>query len=331
MHKLKRHIFLTAVTLALFVSAPSRAADKIKIAIPVTTGTYAMYFVAEDKGYFKEEGLDVELIIAGGGTATPALMSGDLDFNGSPGAAISAILRNAPIKIFFVSQDRPAYELWSGDAKIVSVADLKGKPVGVFTRGDTTEVALRILLKSQGIDPGGIIYSPLNQGQVRLAALTAGSVAAAMLLKDEVDQAKSLPNMHLVADVEKLVKQMGGGAVARNGALAEGRETTRRFLRALIKGRRFSDAFKGETIDSVQKRNPRTPRTALEVSYDDTTKTATKDGTLDLDAQQGEIEARSDVLNIPPAQRLKPSQVFDFSLVEEVNRELDGKGWKPAR
>jgi NitT/TauT family transport system substrate-binding protein len=178
--------------------APAQAADKLKIAIPVTTGTYAMYFVAEDKGYFQEENIDVELIIAGGGTATPALMSGDLDYNGSPGAAISAILKGAPLKIFFVSQDRPAYELWSGDPNIRSIADLKGKPVGILTRGDTTEVALRILLKQQGIDPGGVIYTPLSQGQVRLAALTAGSVAAGMLLKDEVAQAKTFPNLHMV-------------------------------------------------------------------------------------------------------------------------------------
>jgi ABC-type nitrate/sulfonate/bicarbonate transport system substrate-binding protein len=315
----------------MLVAAPAAAADKIKASIPVTTGTYAMYYVAQDRGYFGEEDLDVELIVAGGGVATPALMAGDLDFNGSPGAAISAILRGAPIKIFFVSQDRPAYELWSGDPKIVAVADLKGKPVGVFTRGDTTEVALRILLKTQGMDANSVIYTALNQGQVRLAALTANSVSAAMLLKDEGDQAKSLPNLHLVADVQQSVKQMGGGAVARNAAFAEGRDTTRRFLRALIKARRYTDAFRAETLDSLQTRNPRTPRAALEASYDDTVKTATKDGALDPEAQQGEIDARSDVLNIPPAQRMKPAQVFDFSLVAEVNRELDAKGWTPRR
>jgi NitT/TauT family transport system substrate-binding protein len=311
--------------------APAQAADKLKIAIPVTTGTYAMYFVAEDKGYFQEENIDVELIIAGGGTATPALMSGDLDYNGSPGAAISAILKGAPLKIFFVSQDRPAYELWSGDPNIRSIADLKGKPVGILTRGDTTEVALRILLKQQGIDPGGVIYTPLSQGQVRLAALTAGSVAAGMLLKDEVAQAKTFPNLHMVFDVQNAIKQMGGGAVARYKSLEEGRELSRRFLRGLIKGRRYSDAFKSETVDSVQKRNPRTPRGALETSYDDTAKTATKDGTLDFEGQRGEIDARSDVLNIPPSQRMRPAQVFDFSLVNEINRELDNRGWRPRR
>jgi len=330
---MKRLASLACVTVSALalVSPPANAADKLKIAIPVTTGTYAMYFAAEDKGYWKEEGLDIEMIIAGGGTATPALMSGDLDFNGSPGAAISGILKGAPLKIVFVSQDRPNYELWSGDAKVMTLADVKGKPVGILTRGDTTEVALRILLKAQGMDPNGIIYSPLRQGQVRLAALTAGSVAAAILLKDEVAQAKTLPNLHLVADVERLVKQMGGGAVAPDRALVEKREITRRFLRGLIKGRRYTDAFKAETLDAVQKRNPSSPRDALDVAYDDTAKTATKDGTLDAAAQQGEIDARSDVLGIPPDKRRTPAQVFDFSLVDEVNRELDAKGWKPAR
>jgi ABC-type nitrate/sulfonate/bicarbonate transport system substrate-binding protein len=123
---------------------------------------------------------------------------------------------------------------------------------------------------------------------------------------------------------------MGGGAVARNKSLEEGRELSRRFLRALVKGRRYTDAFKYETVDAVQKRNQRTPRAALEASYDDTAKTATKDGTLDLEAQQGEIDARSDVLGIPPSQRIRPQQVFDFSLVNEINAELDRR-WKPVR
>src|SRR5262249_23674494 len=69
--------YALAVAALIACAAPAQAVDKVKASIPVTTGTYAMYYVADDKGYFKEEGLDVELTIAGGGVATPALMAGD--------------------------------------------------------------------------------------------------------------------------------------------------------------------------------------------------------------------------------------------------------------
>jgi len=71
-----------------------------------------MYHIAKDKGYFAAEDLDVEVVVAGGGVATPALMSGDAQFTGSPGAAIPAILKGAPLKLVLVTQSHPSYQLW---------------------------------------------------------------------------------------------------------------------------------------------------------------------------------------------------------------------------
>ncbi len=68
---------------------------------------YAPFYLGTDKGYFAAEGLEVELVGAGGSVATPALISGDVQFSGSPSAAISAILKGAPLKIIYVMRDRP--------------------------------------------------------------------------------------------------------------------------------------------------------------------------------------------------------------------------------
>src|SRR6185437_7965520 len=117
------------------LAARAEAADHIKATIPVLADTaYAMYHIAADKGYFAAEGLDVEVVVAGGGVATPALISGDAQFTGSPGAAIPAILKGAPIKLVLVTQGHPSYQLWASDPAIKTLADLKGKQVGVITR-----------------------------------------------------------------------------------------------------------------------------------------------------------------------------------------------------
>ena len=89
---------MAAALLAFAVSVPAANAaglQKIKITVPSVEASDAAYFVAAQRGYFKDEGLDVELVFAGGGTATPALLSGTVDGSASGSAAISAILRGA--------------------------------------------------------------------------------------------------------------------------------------------------------------------------------------------------------------------------------------------
>lgn len=327
---MKRLSQVMVVALVLVTGlAPAHAAEKVKVSIPVMIPAYAMYFLALDKGYFKDEGLDVEIIKAGGGTATPALMSGSLQFTGSPGSAISAILRGAPLKLVFVSQDHPPYQVWSGVAAVKTLADLEGRRVGVITRGDTHELAIRTLLKADHLNPNGVSYVPMGYGAGRLAGAMSGALAAASLTMDEVQEAKKSSKMHMVADASTSVQMVVGGAASSDEVLTKDRSLAKRFLRALIKGRRLMLADPDAAVDAVAKRNPKISRAAFMVGYKSSTTGATKDGTIPLAAQRQEIEARADLLNIPEAKRPSPAQVFDFSLLHEINRELDASGWKP--
>jgi NitT/TauT family transport system substrate-binding protein len=318
------------VAAALVAAAPSHAADKVKVAVSVLSGAFAMYFVAIDRGYFAREGLEVEIIQAAGPPATAALISGDLAFNASPGAALSAILKNAPLKIMMVSNDQPPYQLWSGDDKIKKLEDLKGQRVGVISTGDTHEMALRLLFAAQGIDPKSVIYAPIGPGAGRVASITANSVAAASLTTDEVEQIRSNPKLHMVFDTSKAVKLINGGLATSDRMLGAERAMAKRFTRALVQGRRFASTFESESVDSVQKRVPMSAREGLITSFRISQAGATKDGTLSPAIQQAELDVRGELLGIPKDKMLPRDKVFDFSLVEEVNRELDAQGWKPS-
>jgi NitT/TauT family transport system substrate-binding protein len=326
MHTLKYLL----VAAALVAAAPSNAAEKIKVSVSVLSGAFAMYFVAIDRGYFEREGLEVEVIQAAGPPATAALISGDLAFNASPGAALSAILKNAPLKIMMVSNDQPPYQLWSGDDKIKKLEDLKGQRVGVISHGDTHEMALRLLFASQGIDPKSVIYAPIGPGAGRVASITANSVPAASLTVDEVEQVRSNPKLHMVFDTSKAVKLINGGLATSDRMLGPERAMAKRFTRALVQGRRFASAFEKEAVDSVHKRVPMSAREALVTSFRISQAGATKDGTLTREIQQAELDVRGELLGISKDKLPPLDKVFDFSLVEEVNRELDAQGWKPS-
>ena len=121
------------------------------------------------------------MIRAGGGIATHALMAGDLRFGTSAGSALSAMLRGAEIKVVYTNIDRPGYQLWSGHGDIKQLKDLRGKRVGVTSRGDTQELSVRLLLRKYGIDANSVSYMPVASAPQRLAALQAGSVDAVPL------------------------------------------------------------------------------------------------------------------------------------------------------
>jgi sulfonate transport system substrate-binding protein len=170
-----KHLWLIAGLVAL--AAKAEAADHIKATVPVLADTaYAMYLIAADKGYFRDEDIDADVVVAGGGVATPALISGDAQFTGSPGAAIPAILKGAPIKLVLVTQEHPSYQLWAGDPSIKTLADLKGKRVA-FGKGSSAHNLLVAALEKAGLSWSDITPAPLAPADAT-AAFVKGSVDA---------------------------------------------------------------------------------------------------------------------------------------------------------
>src|SRR6266851_6221483 len=112
-----RILRLTASSLLALAAAllclPAHAADKVKVSYPTMTSSYIFFFSAISKGYYKDEGLDLDVIEAAGGVATPALVSGDVQFSTSGSSAISAIMKGAKLKVLAVGQDRPNWQLWA--------------------------------------------------------------------------------------------------------------------------------------------------------------------------------------------------------------------------
>src|ERR1700724_3248911 len=98
--------------------------------------SYIFFFSAIAKGSYKDEGLDLDVIEAAGGVATPALVSGDVQFSTSGSSAISAIMKGAKLKVLAVGEDRPSWQIWTTKPEIKTFQDLKGLRIGIFTRGE---------------------------------------------------------------------------------------------------------------------------------------------------------------------------------------------------
>src|SRR5579862_718581 len=157
-------------------SSAGKQLESIKVSYPALSASVAPLMIAIEKGYYADDGLKIELTQAGGGASTPALIAGEVPYTTSSGSAISAIINGAPLKVIYTTEDRPGYELWTVDPNIKTLADIKGKAVGIQTRGDTNEIAMNILLKDNKMPLNSVSYIAAGSEQNKLAALQSGQV-----------------------------------------------------------------------------------------------------------------------------------------------------------
>jgi hypothetical protein len=97
--------------------------------------------VAQLKGFWREEGLDVEAILIRGAVGMQALLGGSVDYTSAYGSTIAAAVGGLPVKLVFISSSKPQFELVS-QPQIKSVQELKGKVVGISSLGGSNDLMM---------------------------------------------------------------------------------------------------------------------------------------------------------------------------------------------
>jgi NitT/TauT family transport system substrate-binding protein len=289
---------------------------------------YYPHFVAKELGFYRDEGLDVEVIAMPGGLATQALVAGDLHFSTSSGSSLNASLRGIKLKVVYVNLDRPLYKLLSWRDDIRKVTDLRGKAIGVASRGDTMEGAANLLLRKYGMDPlRDVLWVALGTGG-RVTSLAAKTVDSAVLgFADTLRMQSRGFAVHEVANIGNEVKMLYTGLAVSEDVLVKRPELVRRFIRATVKGREFVKRFKAQSL-ALGKKYDRAPDDVRNADYDATMEMMTADGTEDLETQKSDIEIAKRMLGVQ--KDVASEQIFDFHFTREVYKELRDLGWEKA-
>jgi NitT/TauT family transport system substrate-binding protein len=310
-------------------AAPSTAQtpklENIRVSFASFGAIYYPHFIAKELGFYRDEGLNIEIIAMPGGLATQALVSGDLQFSTSSGSSLTASLRGIKLKVVYVNLDRPLYRLWSWRDEIRKVTDLRGRGIGVASRGDTMEGAANLLLRKHGMDPArDVIWIALGTGG-RLTSLLTRNVDSVVLgfSDSHLLQTRNHP-VHEVADIGKEIKMLYTGLAASEELLVKRPELLRRFLRATVKGREYLKRYKSQSL-ALGKKYDRAPDDVRNADYDATMELMTADGTEDLETQKSDIDIGRRALAIQ--REVVPQDVFDFRLVREVYKELRETGF----
>ena len=137
--------------------------------------------VAQLKGFYREEGLDVEVILIRGAVGMQALLGGSVDYTSASGSTIAAGVRGLPAKLVFISSSKPQFELVS-QPQFKSVQELKGKIVGISSRGGSNDLMMQMILQKNGLAPNKDVTTIIVGAQEEtVIALRTGRIAAALL------------------------------------------------------------------------------------------------------------------------------------------------------
>ena len=129
------------------------AADKIRLSVTNFNMSFLPAGIAVKRGFFKEEGLEAEVIRMNANVAIAALAGGDIDYTMIFGSVVRAAIRGLPMKVVASFIDGSTHALIArGEFK--SIKELKGKTLGVQAYGATDHVAAAMMLKKFGVDPG---------------------------------------------------------------------------------------------------------------------------------------------------------------------------------
>ena len=170
------------ISLACFIVAADRAESQpVRGAFPSPSVQILPMMVAQEKGFYKREGLDLELVFVGGAsTAVQALIANQIHFIFSVGPQMPAVWEGADIMLLAQQVGRPTFSLVV-TPDIQRIADLKGRKIGV-TFGGSTAAGTKALLDLNKINPDkDVEYIGLPGNEPKIAAMKQGIISAALL------------------------------------------------------------------------------------------------------------------------------------------------------
>ena len=316
------------VVALLCVASNNNAQELVKtpVQIPAITPAATAFAVARDRGYYRQEGLDAQLIVMPSALGTQALLGGNVKFSTVGGAGLLPILRGAPIRFMFTTFNRPMFWLYSR-SDIRSVENLKGKKVGVSSLGSGPDSLLREILKKHGLDGGrDVAIMPVGSGTARFFALQAGTVDAAMLSIPANLMAQDAGFRELVSFIDQEWIELQGTINVTDQLLASDPTLVEKFIRATLKGFIHFRDLRSQTI-GILIRFLRVKEDAAAKIYELMRPSLTQDGIVSEEIQRKSLEHVIDRVGLKEPPRL--DKIFDYSMAVKVRNELRTKGWKP--
>ncbi len=308
---------------------PARGQElkKIRVAIPTFSLITAATLIPTERGYWRDEGLDVEVIVIRSAPSVVALAAREVDFLTIGGGGLSGILRGLPLRVLFTPFHRPLYALYA-KPEVHSIPQLDGRKVGVSSIGSGPDLLLRDLLRKRMADGGKkVAILAVGGGGERFAALKTGVVDAAVLASPFTLSAKQDGFRELFSFItDKEYTDIPVATFTREELIQSNPAVVEKFIRAQVKGLLYMRNNRDRALASLA-RGLKIKEEAAAQGFDEMSPALTEDGTINQDEQRKSIEYLVNPATLKEAPPL--DKIYDFSVTRKVYQELQSRGWKP--
>jgi NitT/TauT family transport system substrate-binding protein len=290
------------------------APQRVRIAYASRSSSAMPLYMALQKGFFKAEALDVEIIQMNPRLGASAVVNGDVTFVTPFTSTFRGILQGFPIKLVFIHIKKGPYFVMVRP-EIKDVQQLKGKKIGVATIRGTDQLVAEEMLQAKGFNPTQLQAVAIGDGPVRMQALISGAVDAISVAPPHDLMLRRMGYPAIAGPPE--VGLPSAGILTADRLIKENPQLVKRTLKALLRSHHYIIENKQETIQTLIKWLPQ-PLDVAEHSYDSELKTLSRDGIL-TDTEIEAIIARV-------GEKKRPlDEVRDFSFARQALKELEAK------
>jgi len=304
--------------LVCILTAAVNAADKVRIAVTNPNMSFLPSEVALKKGFFRDEGIDVENIRMNVPNIITALVTGDIGYTLLFGSVVRGALRGMPMRALASLLDGSTHALVA-KPEYKSGKDLKGKTVGIGNFGGTDEVAGRMMLKSFGLDTEkDLKFVALGPDRARLAALKEGLVDVAVIAPPGDAQGRQMGFSVLLRAYEVFsFPFIGIGANLKT--IKEKPAEVKNVVKAMVRANRFIRADKEGAVRILMNWG-KVDRELAAASYDSTWKVFSPDGNIPQDGLRLVLEQAKAELKL--SRDVPLNEIIELEPLHEAQKEL---------
>jgi len=306
----------------IFTSSDAQTLKRVRLGSSSTNVSFLAIYTALHRGFYKDEGIDLEIIQMAANLTSAAVMSGDLDYSAAVTGLIGGAVRGQPMKVLLFTVERPLLFLMS-KKDIKDPKQLKGKKIaGSSPGGSATLLGFRAL-RHFGLEPGrDVSVLPMGGSAAsRFAVLESGVVDASLLSVPEniVALQKGYNELIFIGDIVQFA-QNGFGTSEKK--IRENPDEVYRMVRATLRGLQFVwDKNNHEVLtDIMMKQWKVTDRKMAGEMSKQVSRVLTKDANVSAESVQVLIDSQRENANV--TRPVTVAEVVDYSFLEKARKEL---------
>ncbi|HET9295797.1 MAG TPA: ABC transporter substrate-binding protein, partial [Candidatus Binatia bacterium] len=227
---------LFALVLLAMAAHETSAQDRISLGITTKTGSTGLPFViAEEKGFFKSEGLNAVSVVMQNQVVVNGVVARQVDYGGTFSNFVGAALSGLPVRIVMAVMDGSDHYLVTSP-NIKRVEDLKGKKFGISSFGGTPHSEAVMILRKFGMNPEkDVTFLQIGGSSSRYTALDSGSIDAAMLVPP-FNKLAAKRGFNEILSFNEIMSIPLGGLTVHTQRMKEKPDEIVRMIKAMLKG-----------------------------------------------------------------------------------------------